>query len=561
MGLIPVPVPKRVYQAAAVVSLLGVAAVARHCLRDDFALVCEAAAKSIEGAGEMGEPETTGILRRVARRQIDLVANAYAREVAADLGTDPDPDTVAELETRLLACLPDPKKFTTADRTPAAVVAAALRAATKQADPGSRFAEGGNGHKLMALLLARSVEALEDDTEFRALLDSASLRELLHRVTEDREARKRQYDAILAAQHAHTEELRKMREVLAIVSQLLPAGLSGTSAGPQQPVAEAVADIARGSEQGDARLQRALALLKENKPEEAVPLLQAVAEDVSARIRRDRKEAATAYRNLGAIAGLRDPKRALDAYAQAAEYDPDDMDSLLWAGWLAMDRGDLATAEPRLRRVLDRTGGQPWFRHWARLALGDIAASRGNTRGALALYRTSHADAELAVRDEPKNQQRQRDLSVSHDKIGDMLAAQGDRAGALAAYRDSLAIAENLARADPGNAGWQRDLSVSHNKIGDMLAAQGDRAGALAAYRDGFAIREKLAQSDPGNAEWQVDVLWSHWRLAGHGDDAATRWHFIVARLRALQAEGKLTAEQASWLPVAEAEVAKLGGR
>jgi len=61
---------------------------------------------------------------------------------------------------------------------------------------------------------------------------------------------------------------------------------------------------------------QALDLLKVGKVEEASSLLQAFADDKSARIKQDSKQAATAWRNLGAIAGLRDPKRARDAYAR-----------------------------------------------------------------------------------------------------------------------------------------------------------------------------------------------------------------------------------------------------
>ena len=89
-------------------------------------------------------------------------------------------------------------------------------------------------------------------------------------------------------------------------------------------------------------MQQALALLKENKIAEATPLLNAVAVDKTARAEqataqaaKDRKDAAIAYRNLGAIAGLADPKRALEAYEKAVALDPDDLDSLLWAGWIA----------------------------------------------------------------------------------------------------------------------------------------------------------------------------------------------------------------------------------
>ena len=106
--------------------------------------------------------------------------------------------------------------------------------------------------------------------------------------------------------------------------------------GAQQVVGAAVGSIAQGAAEGDARLQQALDFLKENKIADATQLLNAVAEDKTARAGQetaraamDRKEAAIAYSNLGAIVGLADPKRALEAYEKAIALDPDDVKSLL----------------------------------------------------------------------------------------------------------------------------------------------------------------------------------------------------------------------------------------
>jgi hypothetical protein len=73
---------------------------------------------------------------------------------------------------------------------------------------------------------------------------------------------------------------------------------------------------------GDGRLQHAFGLLKQNKIEDAIEVLKAVAGSEEARAeeaprqQRDQKEAAAAFRDLGAIAGLRDPRKALEAYAE-----------------------------------------------------------------------------------------------------------------------------------------------------------------------------------------------------------------------------------------------------
>ena len=88
-------------------------------------------------------------------------------------------------------------------------------------------------------------------------------------------------------------------------------------------------------------------------------------------------------------------------------------------------------------------------------------------------------------------------------------------------------------------------------------ADQGNLPEALKSFRADLAIAERLAQSDPGNAGWQFDLVVSHWKLAANGDDAARRFAFIVAALRKLKAENRLTPAQERLLPQAEAELAK----
>jgi hypothetical protein len=134
----------------------------------------------------------------------------------------------------------------------------------------------------------------------------------------------------------------------------------------ERSVAQAVGSIAAEAGSGNVLLRQALDSLAAGNPDGAAPLLQAFAETKAAQIARDRKEVAIAYRKLGAIASLRDPKRALDAYVHAADLDPDDLGSELWAGWLAKERGELVAAEVRLSRVLAQGADDDWL-HWARL--------------------------------------------------------------------------------------------------------------------------------------------------------------------------------------------------
>jgi tetratricopeptide (TPR) repeat protein len=267
----------------------------------------------------------------------------------------------------------------------------------------------------------------------------------------------------------------------ALVRQLIANSQTPAAPGREQAVSAAVTNIATGAATGDMRLQQALDLLKAGKVEAASGLLRAFAADKDARIREDSKQAATAWRNLGAIAGLRDPKSAREAYARAVMLDPEDTESLLWDGWLELQAGDLAAAERSYRQLLTLKQAEPDSRdaYWARLGLGDIDLARGRLDPALAGYRAARASAERMAKADPGNAGWQRDLSVSYNRIGDVLLAQGNLAEALKSYQAKQEIISGLAKADPGNVGWQGDLLVSYGKIGDVLVRQGNLPEAL----------------------------------------------------------------------------------
>jgi tetratricopeptide (TPR) repeat protein len=255
--------------------------------------------------------------------------------------------------------------------------------------------------------------------------------------------------------------------------------------------------------------------LKDKKIAEATQFLTAVAEDKSAQAEqavaqaeKDRKEAAIAYRNLGAIAGLRDPQSALQAYEKVALLDPGDMESLLWAGWLEIDHGDLNKAQMRLERFLKlaEEGNQADYKYWARIGLADIWQKRGDLAAALKSYSDSLAMVERLAKSDPGNLEWQRDLSVSYEKIGGVQVAEGDLKVALKSYSDSLALRERLARSDPGNTGWQRDLAVSYETIGGAYRKLNDTSKARQALAVARAIIGTLVEQHPDQRQWKQDL-------------------------------------------------------
>src|SRR5262249_22706113 len=229
------------------------------------------------------------------------------------------------------------------------------------------------------------------------------------------------------------EEARDKQLKAEIVQSLLGVSPAQAAPGAAKALGDAVADAQEGAAQGDERVQKALALLKENKPQDAERWFRAVAEEKAARVRTDRarlekdsKGAAAAYRNLGAIAGLGDPKRAREAYAKALEYDGEDPEALYWYGYLNFIAGDLGIAQRTLARLLE------------------TATARGDQRG---IYR-------------------------AHLVQGQVMQDRGSLPSAREHIEKSLGIALAESASAKDDFEWQRDVSEAQIRTGDVLRAQ-----------------------------------------------------------------------------------------
>jgi tetratricopeptide (TPR) repeat protein len=277
---------------------------------------------------------------------------------------------------------------------------------------------------------------------------------------------------------------------------------------------EAITTIAEGAAT-DPRYAQALALLKAGKPDEAEPLLKAVAEDSEKRLDKDAKATAAAYRNLASIAGISNPARARDYFARAARLDPSDVYGMLLNGLFQEQAGQLDDARAAYARVIAaaKPGADDSELVLAKFGMADIAQQRGDLGSALAAYYEAQSIADRLAQSDPGNVFWQGELSIGNERIGDVQMAKGDLAAALKAYEAKREIISRLAKSDPGNAIWQYDLSISYSKIGDVQVAQGNLPAALISYQASFAIRDRIAKSDPGNAGWQQELSISYKNL------------------------------------------------
>jgi TIR domain len=161
-------------------------------------------------------------------------------------------------------------------------------------------------------------------------------------VRASKEALEKNFAEVRASKEASEKNFAEVRASIVHSLRWAQAG-----SGAEKALVDAVADAQAGAAQGDARQQKALELLKANKPQDAEPLFRAVAEEKAARVgtdEKDSKAAAAAYRNLGAIAGLSDPERAREAYAKARKYDGEHPEAL---PPVASDPNPTAAPQPR----------------------------------------------------------------------------------------------------------------------------------------------------------------------------------------------------------------------
>jgi tetratricopeptide (TPR) repeat protein len=328
--------------------------------------------------------------------------------------------------------------------------------------------------------------------------------------------------------------------------------------GPQDALGQCIAalqTLQKGAAT-DPRDAEILKLIGEGKKEEAEKLqLQVAQDDKAAGIARSKK-AAERYRGIAATAGLADPKKAREYYAEAAKLDPDNTRGMLLHGDMEYFAGNLADAERVYSAVLAAVsvkGLNDLDAYWANLCLGDIYRARGD----LAASMNASAKAERLL---PRDYQRVGKALLAHDcglairarfdtnpanaqlsyddlVITDEFVVNGeefDFVFTLKAYRAKLETISRLAKADPSNLAWQDDLSVAYVKVGRLFHAHGDLVGALAFYKDSFAVRDRLAKADPGNRQWQYDLALAYRHLAETGDNPEENWTKVVAILKAL---------------------------
>jgi tetratricopeptide (TPR) repeat protein/pimeloyl-ACP methyl ester carboxylesterase len=307
-------------------------------------------------------------------------------------------------------------------------------------------------------------------------------------------------------------------------------------------------NIDDGVAAGDPQYLKALQALQRGDIAAAVQLLSEIAGSKD-----DKRAKAAAYRDAGAVAGLSQPHQAIELYAQALKFEPDDRESLYWIGWLNQLAGDWTKAESALNELLKlslKAGDQRGL-YRARLRLGELELDRGNLEFARRNIESALAIAAAEVRINKADLTRQRDLAIAHVKFGGLLRYVGELDRALLSYNEALAIEENILKLTPDNKLFaEHDLAVTQRAIGNLQRDKGNLTAALAIVTASFETFRRHAQSSPQNANWQRDWATAHGDLAWVYHSLGNRKAVLENHQQALFLRTRLSAlypENANW--------------
>ncbi len=247
---------------------------------------------------------------------------------------------------------------------------------------------------------------------------------------------------------------------------------------------KAVKALAEEREKADAPpgIDAALKQLAEGKTEAAESIFQQVLEQKRAGGEAASKDAAAAARHIGALAFLHDTQKALSAYAQAVELDPENADGWNRLGHLRHRVGDLDGAIAAYERVL-RLGNVAEER-------GVIAAAYGNigtvyqTRGDLAKAEEYYLKA-LAIE---KELGRKEGIANAYGNLGIVYRRRGDLAKAEEYHLKSLALNEELGR--------KQGMASNYGNLGNVYQARGDLAKAEEYYLKSLSLDEELGRKE-----------------------------------------------------------------
>lgn len=237
---------------------------------------------------------------------------------------------------------------------------------------------------------------------------------------------------------------------------------------------EVIAKLQQDSHAADdpSPFDRALAELEKGNPETAEALFRDIVVE-------NRREAAQAACNIGILAFRHDTQKALRAYEEALELDPNTGDAWFGVGNLQKRMGNLEEAEIAFGKLLDlgNRKGDDTLRIGALSSIGILLVTRGDLDMA--------KDKLMAALKLSERLGDQEYMARNYGDIGTVHLSRGDLVGAGEMYRKSLALNKEL--------GNKEIVAITYGNIGIVLEKRGDLDGAEEMYRKSLVLSEELS--------------------------------------------------------------------
>ena len=259
----------------------------------------------------------------------------------------------------------------------------------------------------------------------------------------------------------------------------------------KKSITEAISNLGKGQNIAgtEQQIKDAFTALKRGDTSEAKALFTKTAENAVENAKAAKqsenvanKQAAEAYRNLGALAFLDNTQEALQAYRRATQLDPDDVEGWNQLGHLLKRAGDLDEAISAYSKVLalGETHQDQSEIAIAYSSLGLAYHILGESDKALEFHQKS-----LAIEE---NLGDKKGLAVQYINLGLVYQSRGELEKAIELYNKSLAITESL--------GNKEGMAAAYSNLGLVYQKRDELNKAIEFYNKSLTITEKLSAKE-----------------------------------------------------------------
>jgi tetratricopeptide (TPR) repeat protein len=138
--------------------------------------------------------------------------------------------------------------------------------------------------------------------------------------------------------------------------------------------------------------------------------------------------------------------------------------------------------------------------------MAEVATQRGNTDGALRLYREAMAGTAEAIRRKSDDPQRLFDHAQSVFYVGEIAYGRGQLDEAAARFAEYKRLADRMVALDPNNMKWRMEVQNALANLGSVRLAQRRFPEGAALSEQALRTIEALTTADPNNRNYRQSL-------------------------------------------------------